>query len=209
MRAQRRYEQTVRVALVNVPTTFAQTADRVLPNVKLESLPQATREHLMRESRKEAEMWLEAENQRAKAAQQKLAVTAKLQDWYEQKEAVRQEEQERQAALEEEKERAEQQDKKRWKKRGASLQRRLANWAAEKAEKEEKEERAAAEAAQAKEEREKRRYQCYLDSQKKKLEEWYQEKGRQTEKTPTQPTSPPRTQTRKPKDTPRGQGQRA
>jgi len=174
-RAEKRLGLSVHRMLTNMPDWRPQD-EFLLPfpaPVLLTSLSEEARRCMLSAERAEAEAWLKEATSQAESYQHRLKVESKLHHWHLQREAAKAAEAERKRCLEEEKEKAEKEQARMWKKKGKALQRKVAQWGAEKAEREERQERekAAKKIEENKREAEKReRRQKRL---KKNLSRWY------------------------------------
>eukprot|EP00929_Paragymnodinium_shiwhaense_P073543 TRINITY_DN37508_c0_g1_i1.p1 TRINITY_DN37508_c0_g1~~TRINITY_DN37508_c0_g1_i1.p1 ORF type:complete len:578 (+),score=171.64 TRINITY_DN37508_c0_g1_i1:70-1803(+) len=159
--AQKNLEKIMAKTMKNVARQKARQVSEEDPRVKLENLPRDTQERLRRVARVEAAQWLEKQKEKAAEAQRKSAkydcIQNKLAEWHEQKEKMRQLEQERKREQEEEEERAKQKENIKWKRRAEVLQRKVGNWAVQKADKDWEDAKQAEEKAKQSKEAEQRR----------------------------------------------------
>lgn len=172
-RALKQYEKNVKVALLNSPRVFAENTGADAPALSLDRLPDNIRNQLLNRSREEAESWLKVQEEMARRDAEQERVQAKLEQWYQQREAVRISEEQRKQAEREELARREQAEQDKWRKRQEMLQKRVAEWAAQKAAKDEMKERAEAEARREAAELEKQKRRA----QKQQLRDFHQKRN--------------------------------
>jgi len=185
-RALKLYENNVKVALLNSPRVFAGNTGADAPNLSLDRLPEKVRSQLISRSREEAEGWLKTQEEVARRDAEQERVQAKLEQWYQQREAARIAEEKRKQDERDELARREKAEQEKWRKNQEQLKKRVAEWAVQKAAKDGMKERAENEAKReaAELERQKRR------AQKQQLREFHQRRnGDSTPATPGAPQS--------------------